>query len=77
MHQKILIWQEKKAGARSQELTSGLDLKLKITFVLVQRSVGQTASSATYPAAALYNDNICACKTKTRIHLLVKTHNDS
>ncbi len=74
MHRKISICREKKAGARGQALTSGLDLKLKITFVLVQRSVGQTASSATYPPAALYNDNICACKTKARTHLVVKTH---
>lgn len=49
---------------KNQVLTSGLDLKLKITFVLVQRSVGQAASGSTYPSAALYNDNICACKTK-------------
>lgn len=69
MHQKISAWEEKRAGATSQALTSGLNLKLKITFVLVQRSVGQTASSATYPPAALYNDNICACNTKTRIDI--------
>lgn len=64
MHRKMSMCKEKKAGARSQGLTSGLDLELKITFVLVQRSVGQTASSATYPPAALYNDDICACKKR-------------
>lgn len=67
MHQKMSIWQGEKAGARRQALTSGLDLKLKITFVLVQRSVGQAAPGATYPPAALHNDNICACETKVRI----------
>lgn len=41
----------------------------------MQRSIGQTASSATYPAAALYNDNICAYKTKAGIHLAARTHN--
>lgn len=69
------VW--KQAGHHLEALTSGLDLKLKITFVLVQRSVGQTASSATYSPAALHNDHICACKTKTITRLVVKTHTNS
>ena len=60
MHWKIAIRQGKRAG--EGVLTSGLDLKLEIAFVLVQRSTGQAASGATYPPAALYNDNIGACK---------------
>lgn len=64
----------KKTGTTSQTLTCGLDLKLKIAFVLMQRSIGQTASRATYPPATLYNDNICACKTKAGTHLVVRKH---
>lgn len=76
MYQKMSVRLEKKEGAICETLTSGLNLKLKITFVLVQRSVGQTASSATYPPAALYNDNICACKTEAQILLVGKTQNN-
>lgn len=49
-------------------LTSGLNLELKVTFVLMQRSVSQAASSATYPPAALHNDNVCACGDKQKVN---------
>lgn len=55
-------------------LTGGLDLKLEITFVLVQRSVGQTASSTTYPPAALYNHNVCACNREARTEKPLTIH---
>lgn len=49
-------------------LTSGLNLELKVTFVLMQRSVSQAASSATYPPAALDDDDVCACGDKQKVN---------
>lgn len=48
-------------------LTSGLNLELKITFVLMQRSISQAATSATYPPSAFDNDNVCACGDKQKV----------
>lgn len=52
----------------SHSLTSGLNLELKVTFVLMQRSISQAAASATYPPAALDDDNICACGGKQKVN---------
>lgn len=48
------------AGSWELNLTGGLDLELKVTLVLMQRSIGEAAPSATYPPATLHNNHIRA-----------------
>lgn len=46
------------------KLTCGLNLKLKVALVLMERSVCQAGSCATYSSATFYNNDICAWNTR-------------